>query len=132
MPGNDVTSQKPKNEDKPIPPPKSACEIYQKLLQNPPQKQTSSVGGGVGLGVSTDGKVVNTFTPSETVTTYDKATCDIVRAKCACEEGFVVNPRSKPSSIFYTPIEKYESEYEKTTKEESDRQSQGFFRRVFG
>ena len=127
---NDNTSNTLTYPDKPT----SACEILQTLLRYPAEKRRQNVGGGVGLGISTSGNAITTFTPSDTITTYDKHVADLQRAKFACEIGLIVDPLSYKNNLTYTSKTNFFSHREERKKrdaDEAEKYNNKWYRRMF-
>lgn len=91
----------------------TACEYLDSLLLHEPIARCIKVGGGIATGVTGSGQVAIATIPSDKITSYDHDTNDLLRARLACDKGYLVSPLSNQNSIFYVKPEDYQTHKDK-------------------
>lgn len=102
----------------------SACDRYYRMLGRAPVIRTEHVGGGTSHGLSSSGKIITTYNRSEEISSYDKDTNDLLRAKFACQEDMVVSPLSTNRNTFYVNKGELESHFEEAKQRILDPKNQ--------
>ena len=90
----------------------TACDRYYRMLGRAPVIRTEHVGGGTHHGLSSSGKIITTYNSAEEISSYDKDTNNLLRAKFACQEDMVVSPLSTNRHTFYVNKDELESHFE--------------------